>query len=58
MRRVGLAHAFADVVDAPNPVRVSEQLLEAFTAFVFDDACLRLWSALDRGVATVTASRL
>jgi len=38
MCRVGLAHAFADILNASNPIRLGKQFLQACAAFVFDHA--------------------
>jgi hypothetical protein len=40
MCRVGPAHAFADVLNASNPIRLGEQVLQACAAFVFDHALI------------------
>jgi hypothetical protein len=40
MRRVGLAHAFADVLNASNPIRFGEQFLQACAAIVVDHALI------------------
>jgi hypothetical protein len=40
MRRVGLAHAFADVLNASNPIRLGEQFLQACAAIVVGHALI------------------
>jgi hypothetical protein len=40
MCRVGLAHAFVDVLNESNPIELGEQVLPAWAAFVFDHALI------------------
>jgi hypothetical protein len=40
MCRVGFARAFADVLNASNPIELGEQVLPACAAFVFDHALI------------------